>query len=271
MSDRAIDPSPGAPAPSSGSTGSAVEHYERLLAPVYSWMAGPMGDALARSRALLAGAGIGPSDGGLAIDLGAGFGLPSIPLAELGYHVIALDTSTTLLDELRALAGAELHIERVVGDLRGFRSHATRQCAVITCLGDTLTHLEARADVETLFTDAAAVLAPGGQLLLTFRDYTTELEGTARFLPVRSDGDRILTCFLEYGVGHVDVHDLLHERDAAALSPTWTLRVSRYRKLRLAPAWVMAQLTARGFEVREGPRAGGMVTLVARRSGPPQR
>ena len=61
------------------------------------------------------------------------------------------------------------------------------------------------------------------------------LTGTARFLPVRADDQRILTCFLEYGPSHVTVHDLLHEREAGG---AWRLQTSAYRKLRLSPGWV---------------------------------
>jgi SAM-dependent methyltransferase len=243
-----------------------AEHYEKLLAPVYSWMIGDLPAAFARSRELLAGAGLGPGDGALAVDLGAGFGLPSIPLAQLGYEVVAIDSSATLLDELRRRAPPGAIIRTVRDDLRNFRAHAPRPCGAITCLGDTLTHLETPADIERLFDDVVAALAPGGRLVLGFRDYTKALEGTARFVPVRADRERILTCFLEYFPTHVQVHDVLHERNDTS---SWDLRVSRYRKLRLAPAWVVGQLAARGLAVAERPRANGMLTIVAQRGGRP--
>jgi SAM-dependent methyltransferase len=225
-------------------------------------MVGDLPAAFARSQDQLAAAGIGRSNGALAVDLGAGFGLPAIPLAQLGYEVIAIDSSAILLDELRRLAPTGIAINAVIDDFRNFRAHATRPCAVITCLGDTLTHLATRADVERLLGDAAAALAPGGRLMLSFRDYTVALEGPARFLPVRADDDRILTCFLEYDPTHVLVHDLLHQRGPAA---SWQLRVSSYRKLRLDPRWVVSQLAARGLEVEVRPPARGMISIVAGR------
>jgi hypothetical protein len=61
-------------------SGSVERHYQRLLAPVYAWMIGDPEAAFARSREALAAAGLGRGQG-LAVDLGAGFGLQAIPLA----------------------------------------------------------------------------------------------------------------------------------------------------------------------------------------------
>ena len=69
---------------------SVAAHYEALLAPVYLWMAGGIDNALALGASDLAGFA-GP--GGLAVDLGAGFGMHAIPLARAGYRVLAIDSS----------------------------------------------------------------------------------------------------------------------------------------------------------------------------------
>jgi hypothetical protein len=79
---------------------------------------------------------------------------------------------------------------------------------------------------------------------------------------VRSDDDRILTCFLEYEPRSVVVHDIVHQRS----SEGWQTRVSHYRKLRLSPERLIGNLESNRFSVRReaGPR--GMVRLVARRA-----
>jgi hypothetical protein len=96
--------------------------------------------------------------------------------------------------------------------------------------------------------------------MATFRDYSSPAKAERRFIPVRSDADRILTCFLEESRDHMDVHDIVHERDGAQ----WHLKVSSYRKLRLAPTEVARALRAHGLvtELVPGPR--GMVRLVAK-------
>ena len=198
-----------------------------------------------------------PGDG-LAVDLGAGFGMHAIPLARAGYEVVALDTSRELLDVLRANS-AGLAIRPVEADLLDFRRHVQTAASLIVCLGDTLTHLESTGDVERLVRDVAASLRPGGRFVTTFRDYTHPATGDARFIPVRSDANRIHTCFLEAHPDQMLVHDIVHERDGA----TWRMKVSSYPKLRLAPAAVAETLRYEGLEPTVAPGARGMVRITA--------
>jgi hypothetical protein len=113
-----------------------------------------------------------------------------------------------------------------------------------------------------LLADAVAQLAPGGALVLTFRDYASRaLEGAERFILVRADERRILTCCLDYAADRVQVTDLVHE-----LGPTgWSLRASSYPKLRLDCDWVRALVEAHGCSVNRAEAAGGRITIVARR------
>lgn len=234
-------------------------HYRSHLAPVYLWMVGGFEAALARGEseidAILPDL---PQGSTVAVDLGAGFGMHSIPLARRGCSVIAIDTSSLLLDELRKRAEG-LPVRAVEDDLLSFPRYLDSRADLILCMGDTLTHLPDCQSVETLCALASERLRPGGKFITTFRDYTSALEGPARFIPVRSDDDCILTCFLEYGADHVDVHDMLHERDGSQ----WKLRVSSYRKLRLSPEWVSAALRTSGFDVFVEPGFSGMVRVIA--------
>jgi SAM-dependent methyltransferase len=238
---------------------SVCEHYASHLAPIYAWMCGGAQAALARGDAELDALGLAPRASRRAVDLGAGFGMHSIPLARRGFEVLALESSTELLRELRALAGA-LAVEAVQDDFLAFRRHLAGVAPeVILCMGDTLTHLSDPSAVESLFAQAAAAIGPGGTFVSSFRDYTIALEGERRFIPVKSDADRILTCFLEYRDDCVDVHDLVHERAGGE----WRQRVSAYRKLRLAPEWVVAALGKAGFQTRRQAGPGGMIRLVS--------
>ena len=96
-------------------------------------------------------------------------------------------------------------------------------------------------------------------MLPTFRDYTTLPTGNARFIPVRSDANRIHTCFLEEQSDRVLVHDMLYEKQA----DRWSMQVSNYTKLRLSPAAVCRIFQSVGLttSVVAGPR--GMVRLTA--------
>jgi SAM-dependent methyltransferase len=233
------------------------QHYANLLAPIYIWMVGGVDAALAAGAddvaPLLPGAGI-------AVDLGAGFGMHAIPLARGGYDVVAIDTSAELLDALRT-SGADLSIRAVEGDLLDFKRHASAPASLIVCLGDTLTHLADLSQVERLCRDVAASLRSGGRFVVTFRDYSRALTGDARFIAVRSDAERIHTCFLEERPEHMLVHDIVHERDGAV----WRMTVSSYPKLRLAPQTLENLLFAAGLEPTIAPGPRGMVRVTARR------
>ncbi len=74
----------------------AKEHYNQHLGAIYSWMAGDANVALERNRRLFHQLGLDTAPKGLAIDLGCGTGFQSIPLAELGYSVLAVDSCAVL-------------------------------------------------------------------------------------------------------------------------------------------------------------------------------
>jgi hypothetical protein len=174
--------------------------------------------------------------------------------------VVAIDNSPKMLHALREY-GDKLPIRIVADDLLAFPKHLRTKAHLIMCMGDTLPHLPDRKSIEKLFSLVAESLHPDGMFISTFRDYTSALVGDGRFIPVRGDNDRILTCFLEYFPGHVTVHDVLHERNGS----TWQQRVSSYRKLRLSPEWVSKTLQAKRFSVHIEPGLAGMVRVVANR------
>jgi SAM-dependent methyltransferase len=236
-----------------------AEHYERMLSPVYAWTAGGAEVAITAGSAEIAALNLGLAPGARVVDLGCGFGMHAIPLARAGARVLAVDTSAYLLAELARLAG-DLPIERVQDDLLSFRAHLAGKAAAVFCMGDTLTHLPEPTNLDFLVQEVAEALEPNGHFVLSFRDFSEPLLDDARFIPVRSDERRILTCFLEYEEDTVLVHDILHERSGDA----WETRVSSYRKLRLSPDRVIGSLETSGFDARREADARAMVRIVAR-------
>lgn len=237
-----------------------TEHYEHHLGPVYLWMAGGPHAALQAGREELQALDLPRAPGSRVVDLGAGFGMHAIPMAQAGASVVAVDASAVMLRTLEALRdGAPVRV--VCDDLLAFARHLTEAPDTILCMGDTLTHLADAGAVASLVERAASALQPGGLFVVSLRDHSVALLGDQRFIPVRADDTRVLTCFLEYEATTVVVHDLLHERTRDG----WTTRVSHYRKLRLAIAPLVAQMEACGFEVRREAGLRGMVRLVATR------
>ncbi len=188
-----------------------AEHYAQHLGSIYLWMAGGPEVALQAGGAEIEALNLPLAQGAAVFDLGAGFGMHSIPLARTGARVTAIDTSAELLHTLADLGG-NLPIKPVNDDLLAFQSYITEAPSAILCMGDTITHLPELGAVDRLIASAAAELLPGGLFIASFRDYSVPFVGDQRFIPVRSDDTRILTCFLEYEPQAVIVHDILHQR-----------------------------------------------------------
>ncbi|MCA9772294.1 MAG: class I SAM-dependent methyltransferase [Myxococcales bacterium] len=235
-------------------------HYRDLLAEHYSWMFGDYDAAVDRFRAMFADRGIVPKGSGRALDLGAGSGFQTIALAQLGFTVTAIDRSEALLAELGTHA-AGMRIETALDDLLNLQAHAPEPVELIVCMGDVLTHLRSMHEVTDLVARAYDALEPEGRLVLGYRDLTTELKGTDRFLPIRADADRVFTCFLEYGPTHVTVNDVVYSREGEG----WRLQKSSFPKLRVPPHEVAHTLRAHGFEIDEDTREGIEVVQVGRR------
>ena len=115
---------------------------------------------------------------------------------------------------------------------------------------------------------AAEVLAPRGRFVLRFRDLTGELTGLERFIPVRADAGKVMTCFLEYGSSeHVTITDLIYTRASAnPVERPWRLEKSAYQKLRINLPTVTALLTRHALEVVHAETERNLITVVATKS-----
>lgn len=213
--------------------------------------------------------------GTMAVDLGCGPGFQTIPLVEVGFEVVAVDASGGMLnqlkEEMKELGMNESRVRTVEGDLlnvRQFVEDGTAGCVV--CMGDSPTHLASLEEVKEMIRDAHAALSTHGRLILQFRDLTHPLEGTDRFIPVRSDAMTVFTCFLEWekdgegiqedGSGaRIRVHDLVHIKKG---NGTWELCKSWYYKLAMSRNWVAKTMENAGFRVQLGDTEHGMELVV---------
>ena len=241
---------------------SAVKaHYDRFLAEHYLWMAGGFLENTDKNRQFFSAHHIQSRSSGVAIDLGAGCGFQSIPLAEAGFRVTAVDFCQPLLDELSHRAPAS-GIEAIAGDILDFRLWSGRRPELITCMGDTLTHLPDHESVLNLIRQCHTELVPGGRLILSFRDYSGEVEGNIAIIPVRRDTGRIFLCRLEYRPDRVLVTDILFSR----MSGAWERSASEYAKLRLAPARVSEMMGEAWFRIDLMTAENGMIIFIGVKS-----
>jgi precorrin-6B methylase 2 len=234
------------------------DHYSNVLSDVYSWMFGGFSSGIERNTSFFQNHKIGTHLSGLAIDLGAGCGFQSIPLAQAGFSVTAIDLDGKLLKELKTNAGT-LNINCIENDLINFEGYVKRPAELIVCMTDTILHLESKDKVFSLFGKVIAALEDGGKFIITFRDLSNELLELDRFIPVRSDDNIVFTCFLEYEPETVKVHDIVYKSN----NEKWDLYKSFYRKLRLPKEWVESQLSRVGFNAIESTVDKGFVSVVA--------
>ena len=150
-------------------------------------------------------------DAGAILDVGAGTGRVSLPLARAGHPVTALDLSATLLAEL-ARRGSGLPVETVCADARAFTLPG-RAFALIVVPMQTIQLLGGSGGRLCFLRRARAHLTPGGTLALAvavsgdleefqWREGDTaplpditEVDGHAYFsqpTAVRRDGDAFL-------------------------------------------------------------------------------
>ncbi|MGD9638590.1 MAG: class I SAM-dependent methyltransferase [Alphaproteobacteria bacterium] len=232
-------------------------HYQELLAGVYSWMMGGFENALTRNEEFFRQNNIVPKGSKKALDLGCGCGFQSIPLADAGFEVTAIDFNENLLDELNQFKGLR-KIRTIKDDLLNFEKYIDGKFELIVCMTDTILHLKSKEKLFEVFHKAYDSLDTKGKMLLTFRDLTFELRDLDRFIPIKSDDNTKLLCFLEYEEETVKVHDLLYKK----LDNNWVFKKSFYHKLRLSAECIKTELEKIGFSVFTETK-NGLVTIVA--------
>jgi SAM-dependent methyltransferase len=195
-----------------------------------------------------------------AIDLGAGHGIQTKALLHLGFQVTAIDFSPQLLKELSENTDG-FEVEIAEDDILSIRNYSGREPELIVCCGDTLTHLNTMTEAERFISDCCRTLVPGGKLVLSFRDYSIPLAGNDRFIPVKSDENRILTCFLEYSEFTVRVTDIVYERTPDG----WQQKISSYEKLRLTPDSVTRWLEGHAMKIAFAEPVNHQYTIIAER------
>lgn len=233
------------------------QHYSHVLADVYSWMCGGFESGTRKNYEFFKTHKISPMGSAIAVDLGAGCGFQSIPLAQIGFSVTAIDLEKKLLNELKENSD-KLPIVTVQDDLINFDQHISSKPELIICMTDTILHLESKDKVTLLFKKVFSSLEENGKFIITLRDLSTELSELDRFIPVKSDENIIFTCFLEYELTTVKVHDIVYKKD----HDSWKLNKSFYRKLRLSKHWIDKQLEEIGFSKIESSIDKGLITVI---------
>jgi glycine/sarcosine N-methyltransferase len=142
------------------------------------------------------------------LDAACGTGHHAIALASRGYQVVGADLSGAMIQRARENASAHgVEVSFVVAGLGGFSALGETFDAAI-CLGNSLPHLLSAHAVAGALVDLAAVLRPGGLLIIQNRNFDRVWARRERFMPPQSSredaGEWLFVRFYDYHGETVD-------------------------------------------------------------------
>lgn len=209
------------------------------------------------------------------LDAACGSGGHALALAQWGYTVGGADVSPVMVDMARGKAAdAGLDIPFAVTDLAGLTELATGQTDddsalgvaglapydAALCLGNSLPHLLTQADLVAALRGMAAVLKPGGLLILQNLNYDLRWQKQPRWFAAQGgtlDGHEALVWrFADYDQlsGRISFHIALFRKGDAG----WQVNVHTTPHRPLFESDLAAALAEAGFTA---PRSYGRMSL----------
>jgi glycine/sarcosine N-methyltransferase len=217
---------------------------------------------------------LGEVDARRVLDAACGTGMHAIELARRGFEVIGADLSAPMIERAKenaAAAGVEAHFvvagfgelveklalspalskacpeqsRRVEGIVEGLSGRFD----AVLCLGNSLPHALSAEDLSEALADFAAVLCPGGLLLIQNRNFDAVLAHHERFMgpEVRREGDREWLFVRFYDLnpdGTITFNMVVLRRDAEG---KWSQQVEAIELRPLIYPELIAALTGAGF------------------------
>ena len=107
------------------------------------------------------------------LDVSAGIGTQSLPLARSGFEVTARDVSAAAIGRLRREAAQRgLHVDAALADMRDLSDSVTGPFDAVISFDNSLPHLLSDVDIAKALSGFRKILTPEGLLLLSVRDYS---------------------------------------------------------------------------------------------------
>ena len=186
------------------------------------------------------------------LDAATGTGQHALALAERGYSAAGADLSAGMIARARQNAvqqGLEVRFE-VAGFGELAQTFGRESFEAVLCLGNSLPHVLDEAGLAAALRDFAAVLRPGGLLVLQNRNFDQVLEQKARWMEPQSaqagQTEWLFVRFYDFlADGTIDFNILRLQREASGL---WQQQVTLTQLRPLTQAELGEWLTKAGFE-----------------------
>lgn len=145
-------------------TATVADQYEHWAATKEPPLFGVHADAMA----LEAAATLGDPAGAPILDVGAGTGRNSLPLARLGHPVDAVEIAPSFAKTIRETAAEQgLRVHTIEADVLGEGADAVEPDRyAMVLVSEVCSHLRGPAELRRLFERASGWLRPGGQLVI---------------------------------------------------------------------------------------------------------
>lgn len=192
------------------------------------------------------------------VDVGAGSARHAIMFATWGLEVWAVDPDDSMLAQAEAnlarsaeeiaAAGGTLHLVR--GGFGGIAGLGLGHADVLTCTGNALPHVDGHAGLRAAVEDFAAVIRPGGALVLHLLNHARLLSARPRAIPpvVRdtAQGTKVFLRLIDYPEGEevLDFDFVTLVRDPAG---AWSVSDRRSGHTAIPVGLLRAELERAGF------------------------
>ncbi len=120
------------------------------------------------------------------LDVGCATGGHVLRFAEMGLEAFGVDPSAEMLRRAEDRAGGRAGVRFFQAGFGELAQRVGNGFDVVTCLGNTLPHATTRPELDWALADMAAVLRPGGLLVIQQLNYDRILAERRRFLGVSS-------------------------------------------------------------------------------------
>jgi glycine/sarcosine N-methyltransferase len=118
------------------------------------------------------------------LDIACSTGFHVIMFRRLGLDAVGVDASPKMIEKARANAvTCGVTVEFILGDFTTLSKRFSEGFDIITCLGDTISHLRTKPELKKALQEIYKCLNPGGLFVLQNRNYDHLIRNRIRFFP----------------------------------------------------------------------------------------